>query len=248
MSTTTTSTRTDTARDSALISVAPGARRARVGLRGAGIVPWLVSRGPAAASVAIGAGGALLLGGDAVRLDVRVAPGCTLAIEDVGGTVAYDGEGRTATWDVHVSVGDGARLTWRALPLVVADGASVERSMSVTLGAGATAVVRETLVLGRAGERGGAIASRLDVTDPGGPLLVETLRVRGDAPVPGVLGAHRVVDSVLAVGAEPGGIPDAPGATVLRLERGGHLVRALGADAHAVDLGPVFEASCGAGP
>ncbi|HKT56410.1 MAG TPA: urease accessory protein UreD, partial [Microbacterium sp.] len=221
---------------------------ARVGLRGAGIVPWLVSRGPATAWVAIGAGGALLLGGDSVRLDVRVASGCTLHIEDVGGTVAYDGEGRTATWDVRASLGDGARLTWRALPFVVADGASVERSMSVTLGAGASAIVRETLVLGRAGERGGTVVSRLDVTDAGGPLLVETLRVCGDAPVPGVLGTHRVVDSVLAVGAEAGGIPavtDAPGATVLRLERGGHLVRALGTDAHVVDLAPVFDRFAG---
>jgi urease accessory protein len=78
--------------------------------------------------------------------------------------------------------------------------------------------------------------------------LIETLRVRGDAPVPGVLGGHRIVDSVLAVGAEPGAVPPPPEdrgrATVLHLERGGHMVRALGDHAHAVDLGPVFEALC----
>lgn len=233
---------------SALIHVAPGARRARVGLRAAGIVPWLTSRRRSSAAVAIGAGGALLLGGDAVRLDVHVAAGCSLVIEDVGGTVAYDGDGRRATWDVRVSLGDGARLVWRALPFVVADGACVERSMTLSLGDGATALVRETLVLGRSGERGGVIASHLHVEDGDGPVLSETLRARGDAPVPGVLGSHRIVDSVLALGAGPvvAGAPsdDRGDATVLRLERGGYVVRALGDHAHAVDLGAVFESLC----
>jgi len=202
--------------------------------------------------VAIGAGGALLLGGDAVQLDVRVASGCSLTIEDVGGTVAYDGDGDTARWDVRIALGDGARLLWRALPFVVADGAQVERSTTVALGAAASALMRETLVLGRTGERGGGIVSRLCVEDARGPVLVETLRARGDEPVPGVLGGHRVLDSVLAVGpgsepAPPGAaVPSAPeppaGATVLQLARGGRLVRALGADAHTVDLGAVFEA------
>ncbi|HWT34275.1 MAG TPA: urease accessory protein UreD, partial [Microbacterium sp.] len=146
------STTTTTRTESALIAVSPGARHARVGLRGSGIVPWLVARGPASASVAIGTGGALLLGGDAVRLEVRVASGCSLAIEDVGGTVAYDGEGRGASWTVDVVLGDGARLVWRALPFVVADGAEVSRSMTLALGTRASAAVRETLVLGRSGE------------------------------------------------------------------------------------------------
>ncbi|KHK97860.1 hypothetical protein LK09_09690 [Microbacterium mangrovi] len=226
-----------------MITVAPGARRARVGLRGAGIVPWLVSRGPASASVAIGAGGALLLGGDAVRLDVRVAAGCSLAIEDVGGTVAYDGEGRLATWDVNVSLGPDARLVWRALPFIVADGALVERSMALSLGPGASAIVRETLVLGRTGERGGGIVSRLGVEDPLGPVLVETLRVRGDAPVPGVLGGHRVVDSVIAVGDAGDPPADHGQASLLRLERGGYVVRAVAKDAHTIDLDELTEAA-----
>jgi len=209
-------------------------------------VPWLVSRSQTSASVAIGAGGALLLGGDAVRLDIRVASGCTLTIEDVGGTVAYDGEGRAASWNVDVVLGDHTRLVWRALPFVVADGAEVTRSMTLSLGAGASALVRETLVLGRTGERGGSIASRLSVRDADGPLLVETLRARGDEPVPGLLGPHRVVDSVLAVGGEgraASGLQDhaITGATLLGLERGGCLMRALGSDAHTVDLGQVFE-------
>jgi len=244
--TTTTSTPTDPlavrpGSGRALIAVAPGARRARVGLRGAGIVPWLVSRGPAAASVAIGAGGALLLGGDAVRLDVSVAAGCTLLIEDVGGTVAYDGEGCLSTWDVNVSLGSDARLVWRALPFIVADGARVERSMAMSLGAGARAVLRETLVLGRTGERGGSVVSRLSVEDPLGPVLVETLRVAGDAPVPGVLGDHRVVDSVIAVGDVGEPPADRGMATLLRLERAGYVVRAVAGHTHTIDLDELIE-------
>jgi urease accessory protein len=81
------------------------------------------------------------------------------------------------------------------------------------------------------------------VDDAVGPILVETLRVQGEAPVQGVLGGNRVVDSVIAVG-EVGEPPADPGAaTLLRLERGGYVVRAVARQAHTVDLDAVLSAA-----
>lgn len=154
---------------------------------------------------------------------------------------------------------EGARVAWHAHPFVVCDGADVRRSLHARLGHNARLLLRETLVLGRSGERGGRAVARTDVVDPDGPLLVEELTVDGARPVPGVLGGHRVLDSVLELGAhgddadngdggvstgEPGdadgddsgtGHPD--GAVTLALERGGRVHRWLGGDYHASPFG-----------
>ncbi|WP_159810663.1 urease accessory protein UreD [Cellulomonas citrea] len=207
--------------------------------------PWsprlLQVRG-GAVRVALVATGALLLGGDDVALRVRVGRGVELELVEVSGTVAYDGRGRGARWSAQLDV-DGV-LVWDALPFVVADGADLDRRTRVRLGAGACACLRDTLVLGRSGEAGvGVVRQDLRVDGVDGPVLVEQLRVDGSHALPGVLGPHRVVDQVLLAGARPphagpglGGPDDGP-ATVLDLDRPGALVRALGADAHTVDLG-----------
>lgn len=71
----------------------------------------------------------MLLGGDTVELQIDVGAGCTLGVrEDIGGTVAYDGEGRRSRWSVSIRVGDGGLLCWNGKPLVIADGANVRRS------------------------------------------------------------------------------------------------------------------------
>ena len=57
------------------------------------------------------------------------------------------------------------------------------------------------------------------------------LQVRGDQPRPGILGSHRVVDSVLYLG-EGIEAPHVPGALRLDLERGGAVLRYLGDHAH----------------
>jgi urease accessory protein UreH len=55
------------------------------------------------------------------------------------------------TGDGFVEVGDGARLVLEDAPLVVADGADVLRLVTIRLGVSAVAVVRDIVVLGRAG-------------------------------------------------------------------------------------------------
>lgn len=145
---------------------------------------------------------ALLLGGDAVELEVHVGAGVTLELSDVAGTVAYDGRGRSACWNISLRVADGGRLWWSGQPFVVADGAEVSRRLDLHLADGGSALLRETLVLGRTGQLGGVLRNQTSVQVDGRPVLVEdqVLDPAGQRLLPGMLGQFRVIDTVLAAG------------------------------------------------
>ena len=228
MSTTTSTSGTDTTR----ISVQPGETRARVGLVTGAIAPRLIERDTTSAKVALAAAQMLLLDGDAVRIEIEVGAGCTLELEDIGGTVAYPG---TSSWEVVARIGARGRLLWKGLPFVVAAEARAHRHTHLLLGADAAVLLRETLVLGRHDEIGGAIDSSLTVFDSDGPVLVERLDADGALPGPGVLGTNRVIDAVIAVGFRP---PTRPGD--LELEQPGAVARVIGLHTHASGLGPVW--------
>jgi urease accessory protein len=210
------------------IRIAAGDGRPRLEFRGDTIVPRLAGYGPMSARFTLVAGGALLLGGDEVSIDVTVGAGCLLELEDAGGTVAYDADGVQSRWAVTVRVEDGGTLIWQGLPLVIADGANVVRSTQVMLGRNAVVCLRETLVLGRAGEQGGRIRQRTDVEQAGVPVFVEDLAAVGSQGVPGILGGHRVVDTLLLAGLRAPG----PVGQVLQMESPGTLGRFLGAATH----------------
>lgn len=220
-----------------LVTVAAGALagRVRVGLRADGasdrpvVRPMLLTTDTQGARVALVPEGALLLAGDAIAIDVEVGDGLTLDLVEPAGTVAYDMRGDQATWDVRVVLGAGARLTWHGEPFVVAAGARVRRTTAVTVGAGAALALRETLVLGRHDEPSGVLVQELEATDAdGNPLLVEELLV-SPATLPVILGGHRVVDSVVVLGAEVGAVD---GCCRLDLECGGTVLRQLADVAH----------------
>jgi urease accessory protein len=99
-----------------------------------------------------------------------------VAIEPVAATVALPGPARTLL-ELDVTVGAGARLMLEDAPLIVAEGADVVRTTTIRLGAGATAVVRDLVVLGRAGEGRGRLTSLLRVDGPDGPILHDALRI-----------------------------------------------------------------------
>jgi urease accessory protein len=217
------------------IAVTAGDPRAHVELAVGALAPRLISRDAVRAHIAVAAAGMVLLGGDDVQIEIDVGPGCTLEIEDVGGTVAYPGA--RSSWLLGARIGAGGTLLWHGLPFVVTDGADVVRRGSLTLESGAGAVIRETLVLGRHGERGGRLVSALTVVDAGGPILVERLEADGTEPEPGVLGSNRVVDAVIAVGFRPPARP-----MDLEFDRPGAMARHLSDHTHSSPLDPVWDA------
>ncbi|MFW0788940.1 urease accessory protein UreD [Gordonia sp. CPCC 205333] len=218
------------------VAIRAGAQVASVQMASGLLVPRLISRTASDATIALVAGGALLLGGDRVEIEITVGPGCRLELTDIGGTVAYDAQGEPSSWAVRIVVGVGGVLCWHGLPLVVATGANVTRTMRVDLAEDARAVVRETSVLGRAGEQGGRMCLRMDVIGGGLPIVVESVEIDPRRREPGILGTQRVLDTVLAVGFRP------PTSDVdLRLEEPGAIARYLGAQTHTSTLDQVWE-------
>jgi urease accessory protein len=199
------------------------------------LTPRIVRRGTDGVHVALITTTATLLGGDSLDLEVEVGPDLRLSLADVAGTVAYHGRGRSARVSTTLRVRAGATLVWAGEPLVVTEGARVERRLVADVEAGGRLLWRDQVALGREGERAGSLLCQTDVTYAGEPALVETLDLRAaaDRDAPGVLGPHRVVDSVTAVGwrPDPSG-PAAPGVSVYGLARRGALARQLVAASH----------------
>ncbi|MBH0083165.1 urease accessory protein UreD [Salinibacterium sp. SWN167] len=214
---------------------------ARVELRAGILIPRLISCTDQSADVALVAGGALLLGGDSINIEITVGAGCRLALEDIGGMVAYDGEGQSASMRIQIRLQAGAQLSWATLPFVIADGAHVERVLDVTLDDGAVALIRETLVLGREGESGGRVVTRTCVSSKSVPVLVEQQDFDGGSPIWGHLGTERVMDTVLLAGARAPASSADRGAVVLNFEQPGGLARWLGRETHLSPLDAVWQ-------
>jgi len=106
-------------------------------------------------------------------------------------------------WTVGAALATGAVLGWRPEPTVVCDGAELRSSMTVALQRGSRAMLREVVVLGRAGQRGGRVHGALTVEYDGVPLLAHTLLLDGADPVlagPAGTGGARVVGMLTVVG------------------------------------------------
>ena len=184
------------------IRVEPGRDRPRVLLTGGLLSPQRVADGPEGPRIGLVATTALLLGGDEVDLTVELGPDARLDLFDVAGTVAYHGRGRPAAWRTRISLADGARLAYAGQPFVVSDGADVSRTLGLDLARSAQLRLRDTLVLGRAGQVGGRVRSRTELRVGGIEAWREDtdLDPAGIRHHPGMLAGCRVVDTVLTVG------------------------------------------------
>lgn len=177
--------------------------------------------------VAVVQTGAMLLDGDDLSLSVTVEAGARLVLCDVSATLAHPMASRVgASWRLSVRAGAGAAVVLVEQPLIVADGARVRREVSIDLAPDARLLHRETLVLGRHGEEGGAIRARTRVLRAGRPVFDDTLdtfevAVRSS---PAVLGDARVVGSLSLFGC--GEELESPEG--LLLASGDQLVRRLG--------------------
>jgi urease accessory protein len=202
----------------------------------------LVLRRTADAVYLVG-GAAGPLGGDVLDLRIDVRDGAALRLRTVAAAVALPGrEGQESVLTVRATVGTGARLEFLPEPTVVADGARHRIELVISLADGAALALRDEVILGRHGERGGSCRARLHVDLAGAPLLRHELAVSGtDAASrgPAVLAGHRAAGSLLRVepawaGRPAGQIPAgyAPGVAVMPLAGGpAVLVTALAEDA-----------------
>lgn len=162
--------------------------------------------GPRRVHLVQAAGGPL--GGDELELRLRLAAGAELTVGSAAATVAQPGRPGSgpARWTVTAELGEGARLRWWPEPTVVCDRAELHARMRLELADGAAALVREEVLLGRYGQRGGRYRGELSADHAGHPLLRHTTVLDGmDAALRGPAGTAgaRVVSTVLGVGVEP---------------------------------------------
>ncbi|UQA90968.1 urease accessory protein UreD [Streptomyces halobius] len=146
------------------------------------------------------------LGGDRLCIEATAEAGAALHITAAAATVALPG--RTAghaTYDVRLTVADGARLDWLPEPLISAEGSDLRMTTTVDLAPTARLVLREEQVLGRSGERPGTLRSRLTVRRAGRTLLDQETAYGPGVPgwdTSAVLDGHRAVGQLLVVGPE----------------------------------------------
>jgi urease accessory protein len=134
---------------------------------------------------------------------IELGPGARLELIEVAATIAQHGRGGPhARLETTVHAAEKAALVWDAKPLVLCEGCAVERAIAVDLASGATALLRDTVVLGRAAEEPGALGTSTVVTYGGAPLHHEALDT-ADLELlrsPAVAGDAHVLDAVAIFG------------------------------------------------
>ncbi|MET9801959.1 urease accessory protein UreD [Streptomyces sp. NPDC006368] len=145
------------------------------------------------------------LGGDRLAIEAEARDGARLTVGSAAATVALPGRGATgpATYDVRLTVGDGAELRWLPEQLISAYGSELRMRTTVELDGTARLVLREEQILGRHGEEPGTLAARLTVRRAGRPLLDQELLCGPGAPGGwdggAVLAGRRAVGQLLVV-------------------------------------------------
>ncbi|GLY69200.1 urease accessory protein UreD [Amycolatopsis taiwanensis] len=175
------------------------------------------------------------LGGDELRLSVRVGPRARLRLSGVAATLALPGPhagGSVSTVDIEV--GFGAVLEYLPEPTVVTARARHTAELIMSLSPGARLRTREVLVLGRVGEPPGRLRTTQRVVRCGVPLLHQTLKI-GDPSLENSiahLAGRRVLATELLVWGEDGAEPvSGDWWSLTPLAAGGSLIVSLAADA-----------------
>jgi urease accessory protein len=175
------------------------------------------------------------LGGDELRLSVRVGAGARLRLCGVAATVALPGPraaGSVSIVDIEVER-DGV-LEHLPEPTVITSRARHTAELVASLEPGARLRTREVLVLGRTGERPGRLRSTQRVVRAGLPVLHQTLDIGDPALDASVayLAGHRVLATEVLLWGEDGAEPvSGDWWSLTPLAAGGSLITALAGDA-----------------
>lgn len=170
------------------------------------------------------------LGGDDLRITVRVGAGARLVVRGCAATLALPGNagsaGAPGHYRVDLEVEDGAELDFAPEPTVVCAGADLRSATTVTLHGSGRVRLDERVVLGRHGEPGGDWTGRLSATRDGVPLLrtsLDATLLREAAP-----GTRAVLSLFDSDPPPPARAGTAGRAVATPLARGGLLVTAFG--------------------
>lgn len=195
------------------------------------------------------------LGGDRTRIEVLLEEGARLRVGSAGAQVAQPGQHDVVSRaSLRLDVGAGAHLHWQPRPLVVTTAAEHRLHVDVGLEASASAVLVETVVLGRGREVPGRFRSSWRVTCAGQPLLCADLDVGSGAPPgwdgPAAVGGARVLTTVLVVGEVLPTEGPLCGGEVMHLAGPGALFSWLGDDTVGSDraVAAVLDAVAGKNP
>ncbi|MFF9090911.1 urease accessory protein UreD [Streptomyces sp. NPDC014991] len=175
------------------------------------------------------------LGGDRLALDIAAGAHARLDVTTAAATIALRGSTTDpATYDVRLTVGEGASLHWLPQPLISARGSTLHQTYRVELAGTSRLLLREEQLLGRIAEPPGHLSTRLTVRRDGRTILDQHTVYGAPAPAwdgPAVLGGHRATGQLLLVDPEL----EAPPEPVLLGEPArGHCVLAPLADGPAV--------------
>ncbi len=173
------------------------------------------------------------LGGDELRLEIRVGAGAELKLSGVAATLALPGLRDVPSLStVEVVVEPGGSFAYLPEPTVVTARADHVAVLRADLAADARFHTREVLVLGREGERPGRLSSTVHVTCGGVPALRQTQTV-GDAILDAslaVLAGHRVLVTEVEFGGARGAAESGPWWSRTPLAAGGMLTTSLAPD------------------
>jgi urease accessory protein len=139
--------------------------------------------GDALEAVIVNTGGGMT-GGDRFAIDIALGPGANLVAGTAAAEKIYRSTGPDTVMDVTLDVGEGAQLAWLPQESILFDRARLSRRIDVDLAEGATLLIAEAVVFGRAamGEAmaQGFFADRWRVRRTGRLVYADSARLDGD--------------------------------------------------------------------
>jgi urease accessory protein len=125
-----------------------------------------------------------IAGGDRFDVDITAGEGTRLTLTTAAAEKVYRAAGRPSELNIALKVAGGAHLSWLPQETILFDRARIARRIDIDLEDGASLLLCEIVVFGRAamGERmrEGELVDRWRVRRGGRLILAETVRLHGD--------------------------------------------------------------------
>jgi urease accessory protein len=158
-------------------------RRARVHEDGSLRVRFPNAAAEALEAVIVNTGGGMT-GGDRFAVEIALESGASLIAGTAAAEKIYRSTGPDAEMDVRLALAEGARLAWLPQETILFDRARLKRRIDIDLADGASLIMAEAVVFGRAamGETmdAGCFTDRWRLRRAGKLIYADTARLDGD--------------------------------------------------------------------